>query len=149
MSIEENKAIVRRLFEALNDHNPALLDEFYALDYVNHTLQIRGLESLKQFETEIYEGFPDWRETIEDIVAEGNKVAVRYRITGTHTGEFVFGKITLAPTGNKITSSAVSTYRILDGKIAEGWHVYDFLDFYRKMGIIEYTERGKKLFPEE
>ena len=62
--------------------------------------------------------------------------------------EFVFGKIRLASTGNKITSSAVSTYRILDGKIAEGWHVYDFLDLYKQLGLIEYTEEGKTLFPD-
>ena len=78
MSLEENKDIIRRLFEALNKHNPALLDEFYAPDYVNHTLQLRGLESLKQLETEIFKGFPDWHETIEDIIAEGDKVCVRY-----------------------------------------------------------------------
>ena len=148
MSLEKNKAIIRRLFEILNKHNPALLDECYAPDYVNHTLQLRGLESLKQFETEIYKGFPDWHETIEDIIAEGDRVCVRYKVTGTNTGEWSFSGITLAPTGKSITFTAVSIYRIVDGKVVEGWHVYDLLDFYKQLGVIEYTEKGKKLFPE-
>ena len=143
MSLEENKAIVRSLFEALNKHNPALLDEFYAPDYVNHTLQLRGLESLKQLETMLWKGFPDWHETIEDMMAEGDKVCVRYKVTGTNTGEY-HG---LAPTGKSITFTAISIYRIVDGKIAEGWHVYDFLDLYKQLGLIEPTEKGKKLFP--
>ena len=125
-----------------------MLDDLVAPNYFDHTVK-QGLKWYKQSLAMLFKGFPDFHGTIEDIVAEGDKVAVCYRVTGTHTGEFVFGKITLAPTGNKITSSAVSTYRILDGKIAEGWHVYDFLDFYKKMGIIKYTEKGKKLFPEE
>jgi predicted ester cyclase len=67
------------------------------------------------------------------------------KLTGTHTGEY-YG---LAPTGKKITYTAVAICRIVDGKIVEGWGVYDMLDFYKQLGAIEYTEKGKKLFPEE
>ena len=144
MSLEENKAIIRSLFEVLNKHNPDLLDEFYAPDYVNHTLQLRGLESLKQFESMIYNASADWKETIEDIIAEGNKVWVRYKVTGTHTGEYRG----LAPTGKKVTFTSVSIYRIVNGKLAEGWTVSEELDFLKQLGVIEYTEKGKKLFPE-
>ncbi len=77
MSLEENKAIVRRFVEAYNTGNLDLLDDLLAPDYVNHTLQIRGLETLKQFETMIFNTFPDWNEAIEDIIAEGDKVCVR------------------------------------------------------------------------
>ena len=149
MSLEENKTVIRRLFEALNKQNLALLDDLYSPDYYNHTLQIRGLESLKQFEAMIYKGFPDWQETIEDIIAEGDKVCVRYNVTGTHTGEWSFSGVTLAPTGKSITFSSVSIYRIVDGKIVEGWHVYDFLGFFKELGVIEPTEKGKQLFPED
>jgi predicted ester cyclase len=136
LSLEENKAIVRRLYEALNKHNPALLDEFYESDYINHTLQIRGLKSLKQLETMLWKGFSDWHETIEDIIAEGDKVCIRYKVTGTHTGEFRG----LAPTGKSTKFTAVSIYRIFDGKIVESWALYDFLDFYKQLGVIEYRE---------
>jgi len=145
VSLEENKDAIRRLFEVLNKHNPALLDKFYAPDYVNHTLQLRGLESLKQFAAMMFKAFPDFHETIEDMMAEGGKVCVRYEVMGTNTGEFRG----LAPTGKKVTYEAVCIYRIVDGKIAEGWHVYDFLAFYKQLGVIEYTEKGKKLFPED
>ena len=145
MSLEENKAFIRSLFEVLNKHNPDLLDKFYAPNYVNHTLQLQGLESLKQFESMIYNASADWKETIEDIIAEGNKVWVRYKITGTHTGEF-YG---LPPTGKSITFSSISIYRIADGKLVEGWTVSDDLNLLTQLGVINYTEKGKKFFPED
>ena len=145
MSLGENKTIVRSLFEALNKHDLAMLNEFFSPDYVNHTLQLRGLESLKQFETMLRRGFPDWNETIEDIIAEGDKVCLLYKAAGTHTGEWSFSGITLAPTGKSISFSSFSIYRIVDGKILEGWHVYDQLAFFEQLGLIEYTEEGKKI----
>jgi len=84
VSLEENKAIIRRLYEAYNEQNLALFDELYAPDYVNPTLQPQGLEDAKQFATVLFKGFPDWHETIEDIIAEGDKVCVRVKLTGTH-----------------------------------------------------------------
>jgi len=155
MSLEENKAIVRRLFEAGNKRNLALLDELMAADCVDNALQLRSREEYKQMFTMTLKGFPDWHETIEDITAEGDKVWVRFKGTGTHTGEYQeylpsIGKITLAPTGKKITITGVLIYRIVDGKIVEKESgVYDFLDFYKQLGVIEYTEKAKKLFPED
>ena len=92
-----------------------------------------------------YRGFPDAHFAIEDIIAEGERVWIRETEIGTHNGEY----LGISPTGKKITISTVSIYRIVDGKIAEAWHVYDNLDFYKELGIIEYTEKGKKLFPED
>ena len=147
MSLEENKAIVRKVIEAINKQNLSSLDELIATDFVYHmpVEQIQGLEVMKQDIEEEIKAFPDWHETIEDILAEGDKVCFRVKLTGTHTGEY-YG---LAPTGKKITYTAVAICRIVDGKIVEGWGVYDMLDFYKQLGIIEYTEKGKKLFPEE
>ena len=145
MSLEENKAIVRRFIEAYNKRNLDSLDEFIAPDYVDHTHQQQGLENLKQLFNMGFKGFPDWHETIEDILAEGDKVWVRLTYTATHTGEF-FG---LAPTGKKVTMTAVAIYRIVNGKLVEGRFVNDILDFYKELGVIEYTEKGKKLFPED
>ena len=152
MSLEENKAIIRRLIEAENKHNVALLDEFIAPDFVderNTPFELRGLESYKQFETNVIKGFPDFQETIEDIIAEGDKVWVYFRFTGTHTGEWNLFGIPLAPTSKKITWTGVNIWRIVEGKVVEGWDVDDDLDFYKQLGIIEYTEKGKKLFPED
>ncbi len=77
---------------------------------------------------------------------KGDKVWIRLAYTGDpHTGE-MFG---IAPTGNKITAKAVDIYRIVNGKLAEYWNVTDRLDLLKPQGIIEYTEKGKKLFPED
>ena len=143
MSLEENKAVVRRWIEAYNKRNLDF-DEFIAPDYFDHTNQV-GMEGLKQLFDMGLKAFPDWHETIEDIIAEGDKVWVLLTYTGTHTGEFMG----LAPTGNKITTKGVDIYRIENGKLAEYWNVTDFVRFFRPIGAIEYTEKGKKLFPED
>ena len=70
MSLEENKAIVRRFIEAYNKHDLSSIDDFVAPDYVDHTNQV-GLEGLKQLFNMAFKGFPDFHETIEDIIAEG------------------------------------------------------------------------------
>jgi predicted ester cyclase len=143
MSLEENKAVVRRWIEAYNKRNLDF-DEFIAPHYFDHTNQV-GMEGLKQLFDMGLKAFPDWHETIEDIIAEGDKVWVLLTYTGTHTGEFMG----LAPTGNKITTKGVDIYRIENGKLAEYWNVTDFVRFFRPIGAIEYTEKGKKLFPED
>jgi len=149
MSSEENKAIVRRFIEAYNNRNLDLFDDLVAADYVDHTHQQQGLESFKQLFTLAFEGFPDWHENIEDIIAEGDKVWVWVKATGTHTGEWNIFGVSLPPTGKKVTMMMVFIWRIADGKLAEGWEVDDERDFFKQLGVIEYTEQGKKLFPED
>jgi len=140
LSLEENKAIVRKVIEAaINQQNLDLLDDLSEPDYVDHTHQL-SLEGVKPFMNMIFKAFPDWHETIEDIVAEGDKVWVRVEATGTHTGEYRG----LTPTGKKITAMGVNIYRIVDGKFVEGWAVEDWMDFLKQLGVIEY-----KGFPDE
>ena len=131
MSLEENKTIVRKVYEAFNERNTDMTNEIIAPDYVDYTNQIQGLESGKKFITMFWEGFPDIYWSIEDIIAEGDKVWVRAKITGTHTGEYRG----LVPTGKKFTISAVDIWHIVNGKIVECWAVDDLLDFYQKLGI--------------
>jgi len=144
MSLEENKAVVRRFIEAYNKRNLDLFDEFIAPDYVDHTNQV-DRDGLKQLLTMAFAGFPDLHETIEDIIAEGDKVWIRVKTTGTHTGEWRG----LAPTGKKITSEGVDIYRIVNGKLTEYRNVNDQLGFLIQLGLVEYTEKGKTPFPED
>ena len=144
MSLEANKTLVRRWIDAYNTHNLDSFDEYIAPDYVDHTNKV-DKEGLRQLFVMGFTGFPDWHETIEDIIAEGDKVWIRISYIGTHTGEFMG----VAPTGKKITTTAVDIYRIVNGKLAEYWNVTDKLGLYKPQGIIEYTEKGKKLFPED
>ena len=145
MSLEENKALIRRYTEACNRKDLALLEELVSPDYFHSTLQLRGWEEYKQMQTMLWKAFPDLHETNDAIFAEGDRVCYRIKLTGTHTGEY----LGIAPTGKKFTITGVSIKRIVDGKIVESWAVYDLLDAYKQLGVIEYTEKGKKLFPED
>ena len=143
MSLEENKSVVRGWIEAYNKRELDF-DNFLAPDYVDHSNHV-DLEGAKQLFAIGLQAYPDWHETIEDIVAEGDKVWVLLSYTGTHKGEFMG----LPPTGKKITSKAVDIYRVVDGKLAEYWNVTDTLSIFKQIGAVEITEKGKKLFPED
>ena len=145
MSLEENKSIILSLYEADNKKDLSILDEVISPDFYDPTFKLRGAEDYKQFENAFFKGFPDWIETIEDIIAEGDRVWVRFTGTGTHKGEW----LGLAPTGKKATFKAVQIWRIVDKKVVAKDSFIDSLDFFKQLGVIEYTEKGKKLFPED
>ena len=105
MSLEENKSIVQGFIEAYNERKLDVIDDFVSSDYIDHNNNV-GREGLKQLIAMGINAFPDWHETIEDIIAEGDKVWVRLAYSGTHKGEFMG----LSPTGKKITSKAVDIY---------------------------------------
>jgi C-1 hydroxylase len=149
MSVEENKAIVRRFIEAYNTRNLDLFNDLVAPGYVDHTHQQQGRESFKQLFTLAFSAFPDWHENIEDIIAEGDKVWVCVKATGTHKGEWNLSGVLLPPTGKKVTMKMVFIWRIDNGKLAEGWEVDEDRDFLKQLGVIKYTEKGTKLFPED
>jgi len=142
MLLKENKAIIRNVIGAINERNLALLDELIAPDFVYHmdTQQIQGLDVMRQVIEEEINGFPDMHVAIEGVIAEGEKVCIRLKETGTHTGKFRG----LVPTGKKINYTAITIWRIVNGKVVEGWGVYDMLDYYKQLGVIEY-----KGFPDE
>jgi len=144
MSLEKNKAVVRRAIEALNKQDLSSLDDLVAPNYFDHTDQ-QGLKQHKQSLAMFFKGFPDCHWTIEDIIAEGNKVWARVTYTGTHTGEY----LGFAPTWKKISYKSVTIKRVVDGRMVEGWTINDMLGFLKQIGAIEYTEKGEKLFPKD
>jgi steroid delta-isomerase-like uncharacterized protein len=119
--------------EGWNKHNLALLDELYAdcVYYNPATGEIKG-EALKQFLASMLAAFPDIRFTIEDLVAEGDKVVTRWSCTGTHRGEFMG----LAPTGKQLTPSALDIFRIVEGKVVEERVEFDTLRFFQQLGAV-------------
>jgi predicted ester cyclase len=146
MSLEENMAVVHKLTEAINEKDLAALDDIMAPDFVDLDQKLRGLESFKKYESTFLQSFPDMHLTIKDIIAKGDGVWIRLEGTVTHKGEFR----EITPTGNKVTFKSFQILRISNGKIAEREsQVWDFIDFYKQLGIIKYTETGKKLFPEK
>ncbi len=133
VSAEENKALARRAWEAVD--NPDLLEEVYAPDVVWHEpdQELRGLEQAKQFVTTYKTAFPDLNVTVEDQIAEGDKVVTRVTIRGTHQGETEeFGP----PTGRQIEGEGVTISRIEGGKIVEDWDSYDNLSFLQQLGLV-------------
>ncbi len=132
MSAEENKALARRSWELLN--NLDILEEAYAADLVWHEpdQDIRGYEEAKQFVTMYKTAFPDLQATVEDAIAEGDKVVTRWTIRGTHQEEIEeFGP----PTGKQIEIKGITIHRIEDGKIAEEWNSYDNLSLLQQLGL--------------
>jgi steroid delta-isomerase-like uncharacterized protein len=141
---EANKSLVSRVYEeVLNQQNLDLVDEICAPDYVYHcppNPDIHGTEGFKHFLATTFIAFPDGQYTVEDMVAEGDKVALRWTATGTHQGEFMG----IPPTGNQMTVTAIVIHRIASGKIVEEWANINFLGLMQQMGAIppdreEYT----------
>lgn len=146
MTTQENKAIFSKFIAAYNKHNLNLLDDLVSKDYVDPEYpQMKGLDGLKQMMDMAFTAFPDYHETIEDIISEGDKIWILLRYTGTHKGEFMG----LVPTGKQLTSLVVDMYRIEAGKIVWGKRVpTPDLAFFMQLGLVEYTEKGRKLFQE-
>ena len=117
---ERNKALARRWFEDLftrGDLDAA--DEILSADFVDHLPreEERGLKELKLYITMYRTAFPDIHDNVEEIVAEGDKVVVRWSSRGTHQGEFMG----VAPTGRHVTFTGMRLFRIAENKIAESW----------------------------
>ncbi len=134
---EENKAIVRRQEEELfTQGNLDAADEIYAPNYVGHDPtnpeDIRGLEAAKQAAADYREAFPDLQVTIEDLIAEGDKVAARVRFRGTHQGELEG----IAPMGRQVESTGIVISRIEEGKIAEDWANFDDLGMMQQLRLV-------------
>ncbi len=143
MTVEENKAIVRRFFEeGLNQRNLDTIDEIFAADSVYHTTaypDFLGPEGFKEFLTGHLAPFPDGHYTVEDTVAEGDQVATRWTFTATHQGE-VMG---IAPTGKQVTVIGISILRIVSGKIGVGWTEWDVPGLTQQITTAAQEQGGK------
>jgi predicted ester cyclase len=130
---EENKALVRRSWESTD--NVDVLDEVYTPDAVWHLpeQEIQGVDAFKQYVTTYMTALPDAKVTVEDEIAEGDKVVHRYTIRGTHQGETEeFG----APTGMQVEQTGMAISRIEGGKIVEEWQEYDNFSLLQQLGRI-------------
>jgi steroid delta-isomerase-like uncharacterized protein len=136
MSAEENKAIMRRFWKVWEEGDIDRLDEMLAPDYVNHALAAPDLppgpEGVKEVIRMFRSGMPNLRVAIEDMIAEGYRVATRYALEGTHRGD-LFG---VAPKGRRLSIKSITVERLSEGKIVEHWRVTDELDMMRQLGTI-------------
>lgn len=131
---EENKAIARRVYELVSTGNFERAEEIVNQDapdneLLSHDPPAKLIETFKETFAEAREGFPDLSITVEDVMAEGDRVAARVTMRGTHRGEFQG----IAPTGKRVEVKAIDMFRISDGKIVEHWgHADDPTSFLRQ-----------------
>jgi steroid delta-isomerase-like uncharacterized protein len=114
----------------------AVIDELCAANFVWHPSsgeEIHGFKDFKQNTNEVYNTFPDAQFNIDEMVAEGDRVAVRWTFTGTHKGEFMG----IPPTNKKITAWGIEIYRVVDGKFVESWERFDDLGLMQQLGLVQ------------
>ena len=140
MSTEKNKALSRRFREELDKGNWTVVDEFVSPNAVTHLPGSPPLdrEGIHQVFKLFYDAFPDLHHTFEDLIAEGDKVTLRFTFNGTHQGEFQG----IPPTGKSITVSAIGIDRIVDGKLVEHWSSFDALGMMQQLGVIPTPEQA-------
>jgi steroid delta-isomerase-like uncharacterized protein len=134
-----NQATLRRLHDAVNSGDMELIskriDEVVKPDVQIRTplpIQATGAQALKQVWAMLLRAYPDLHVTVEDVIAEGDKVVSRNVVTGTHQGEYMG----LAPTGRSVTYNEIFIFRFEAGRIAETWGVVDVLAQMRQLGAI-------------
>jgi predicted ester cyclase len=136
MSAEENKAIVRRWFEGHTSLEGAekVADELLAPGFVGHYPpfpDVHGPEGQKRWIAGTFQAYPDVRLDVEEVIAEGDRVVVRYTLRGTHEGTTRMG---VAPTGKEVEASIIEILTLADGKIVDKWTNVDFLGLMQQMG---------------
>jgi steroid delta-isomerase-like uncharacterized protein len=132
---EENKALERRMYEEVyNKKNLGAYGQFYATDWVCHPSppgMSSGLDGMRQWHTLTNKAFPDMQVKLEDILAEGDKIACRWTATATHKGEFMG----TPATGKQVTITGIHIDRIAGGKIVETWNYSDMMGAMQQLGM--------------
>ena len=139
MSTAANKALARRVFEeVLNARNMAALDQLAAADYEEHNHlpgQRTGLDGLRDRYTMVLNGL-DPHFTIEDVIAEGDRVVLRWTNSGRHVAEF----LGMPPTGKSFTIGGIEIWRVKDGKLAEHWDMVDVFGQLQQLCLLPQPE---------
>ena len=134
MSVEANKALVRRLYdEVFTSRDFAALDELIAPDFIAHEMPAGtppGPEGFREYYGWLRSSFPDLSHHVEDLIGEGDRVALRWTLTCTHAGHFMG----IAPTGRQVRLTGMAIYRIAGGRCAERWGEMNMLDLLRQLG---------------
>ncbi len=133
MGVDEHKAVVRRWVEVTNEKDLGGLDDLFSVDTYDHVGQRTGVDWWKEVFGFLYATLPDWHWTLEDVVAEGDRVVARLTVRGTHEGSAIPFLRGMQPTGRQIVWTHHHTFRFADGKIAEHWANRDDLGFLRQV----------------
>ena len=136
---EENKALIQRWFEEVwNQGNSKVIEELLSQDCVIHGLvdasgsPVEGLPAFHDFHSQFRGAFPDISVSVDDVIAEGDRVVARCSVRGKHSGEDLGFAATNAP----VQFEGIAIVRIKDGKIVEAWNQFDFLEMNRQLGVL-------------
>jgi steroid delta-isomerase-like uncharacterized protein len=135
LSIEENKAVLLRAIAQFND--PSQRTNYFDL-YAAHAILHGysgvepGIESIKSFYAAFWSAFPDASVTIDNLMGEGNQVACRFAITGTHTG----GYLGIPATGRRVSFTGITILRFVDGRCVERWSQADSVGLLQQLGVV-------------
>jgi predicted ester cyclase len=137
MASEDNKRLVRRLYEETDKSNLNALDEFFSADLIDHDPPpipglTPGLQGIKHAFKLFATATPDGRHVIHDLIAEGDRVVARVTGTGTHTSELMG----IPPTGKRLEMTGIVIYRISAGKIVERWSQHDIFGLLQQLGVV-------------
>ncbi len=135
MSADENKAAKRRYFDTFNTQNLDVIDELFAPEYVLHMAgspDVRGPETLKQMVAGSLANLTNATVRVDDMVAEGDKVATRWTMTAIHSGEFMG----VPPTGQQITMHGIIIDRFVGGRVVEAWESFDMYGLMTQLGAL-------------
>jgi steroid delta-isomerase-like uncharacterized protein len=137
MNPNANKELIRRWFQALNDHSIDSAVALAADDLVNHAAipEAQGAAGLRRIFGKVLKAFPDATWQCEDMIAEGDRVVCRILMKGTHTGPLEFVRFPIAATGRKCSNEVIHVFRVSDGKVAEHWAGRDDLAMMRQLGV--------------
>ena len=144
MSNDQNKALIRRLMEEVfNQGNTSLVDELFVPDFVEHEElppgTPPGIDAVKTLPIVFRSAFPDFQITIDDVIAEGEKVVVRSTWSGTHEGEFMG----IPPSGKSVSFGVYDTIRIAGGKVVEHWGQMDNMSLMQQLEVIPAPGEGE------
>ncbi len=143
MSLDKNKELVREMIEVMfNQGNVGGGDEFLSPDFIENEELPPGVpagrEGVKLLTGMLHAAFPDFEATIEDLIAEDDRVVFRMTWTGTHEGEFMG----IPPTGNRVSFGVFDIVRIADGMIVEHWGLMDNMALMQQLGVMPAPGEG-------
>ena len=140
---EENKALVREGIRIWTTGDFDAANEIYSPDYVNHQhhhpsdpQDLHGVEAMKEFAAEFRKAFPDFHDSVDIQLAEGDLVATRFTSMGTHKGTFM----AIEPTNKELSWTGISIDRIANGKIVKSWANYDMMGMMQQLGAVSPQE---------
>jgi steroid delta-isomerase-like uncharacterized protein len=135
--VSKNKEFAKNWVAALNGRNVEALTAVLADDFVNHGAipGSQGRDALPRILSTLWKAMPDMKYRLDDVVADGDRVACRVTLTGTQTGPLEFRNIQLPATGREVATEQLHIFRLANGKVAEHWMGRDDIGMFRQLGL--------------